>query len=119
MATRIKGVTARGSRPGHGRWGVHWPVCRPAPTPTPSSALTPLWKRISPRAGSATLVSGGPAWVLTVSVLRHWGEGCAEPGMTPENVASATLELLGKDDRLGEEPGTLAVEGSAPKEGRS
>jgi hypothetical protein len=39
--------------------------------------------------------------------------------MTPENVASATLELLGKDDRLGEDPGTLAVGGSAPKEGRS
>jgi hypothetical protein len=39
--------------------------------------------------------------------------------MTPENVASATLELLGRDDRLGEDPGTPAVEDSAPKEGRS
>jgi transketolase len=42
-----------------------------------------------------------------------------ELGITPENVANATLELLGSSERVGEDPGTPAVEDTAPEEGHS
>jgi transketolase len=42
-----------------------------------------------------------------------------ELGITPENVANATLELLGSSQRIGEDPGTPAVEDTAPDEGHS
>ena len=42
-----------------------------------------------------------------------------ELGITPENVANATLELLGSSERVGESPGTPAVEDTAPEEGHS
>jgi hypothetical protein len=40
-------------------------------------------------------------------------------GATSENVANATVELLGIDACLGEDQATSAVEDSAPEEGRS
>jgi transketolase len=42
-----------------------------------------------------------------------------ELGITPENVANAMLELLGSSERVGEDPGTPAVEDTAPEEGHS
>jgi transketolase len=42
-----------------------------------------------------------------------------ELGITPENVANAMLELRGDSERVGEEPGTPAVEDTAPEEGHS
>jgi transketolase len=42
-----------------------------------------------------------------------------ELGITPENVANATLELRGDSERVGEDPGTPAVEDTAPEEGHS
>ena len=40
-------------------------------------------------------------------------------GITPENAANATLSLLGRDERVDEEAGTPAVEGTDPSEGHS
>src|SRR5215210_6512428 len=42
-----------------------------------------------------------------------------ELGITPENVANAALDLRGDTERVGEEPGTPAVEDTAPEEGHS
>jgi transketolase len=42
-----------------------------------------------------------------------------ELGITPENVANATLGLRGDSERVDEEPGTPAVEDTAPEEGHS
>jgi hypothetical protein len=42
-----------------------------------------------------------------------------ELGITPENVANATLELRGDSERVSEEAGTPAVEDTAPEEGHS
>jgi transketolase len=40
-------------------------------------------------------------------------------GITPENVANHALELLGRSERVDEEPGTPAVQDTAPEEGHS
>jgi len=40
-------------------------------------------------------------------------------GITPENVANHALELLGRSERVEEEPGTPAVQDTAPEEGHS
>jgi transketolase len=42
-----------------------------------------------------------------------------ELSINPENVANRTLGLLGRSERVGEEPGTPAVEDTAPEEGHS
>src|SRR5215210_5415534 len=42
-----------------------------------------------------------------------------ELAITPENVANAALDLRGDTERVGEEPGTPAVEDTAPEEGHS
>jgi transketolase len=42
-----------------------------------------------------------------------------ELGITPENVANAVLELRWDSERVSEEPGTPAVEDTAPEEGHS
>ncbi len=42
-----------------------------------------------------------------------------ELGITPENVANAALELRGHPERVSEEPGTPAVQDTAPEEGHS
>ena len=40
-------------------------------------------------------------------------------GITPENVANHALELLGRPERVAEEPGTPAVQDTPPEEGHS
>jgi transketolase len=40
-------------------------------------------------------------------------------GISPENVANEALDLLGRSERIGEEPGTPAVEDTDPSEGHS
>jgi len=42
-----------------------------------------------------------------------------ELGINPENVANEALDLLGRSERIGEEPGTPAVEDTDPSEGHS
>jgi len=42
-----------------------------------------------------------------------------ELGINPENVANEALDLLGRSERIGEEPGTPAVEPTDPSEGHS
>jgi transketolase len=42
-----------------------------------------------------------------------------ELGISPENVANETLSLLGRTERVGEDEGTPAVEGTDPSEGHS
>ena len=42
-----------------------------------------------------------------------------ELGITPEHVANAALELLGKSERVEEDEGTPAVEDTSPEEGHS
>ena len=42
-----------------------------------------------------------------------------ELGMSPENVANEALDLLGRDERIGEDAGTPAVEDTHPSEGHS
>ncbi|CAN5868383.1 transketolase [soil metagenome] len=42
-----------------------------------------------------------------------------ELGITPENVVNHALDLLGSSEKVGEEPGTPAVEDTAPEEGHS
>jgi len=42
-----------------------------------------------------------------------------ELGISPENVANEALDLLGRSERISEEPGTPAVEDTHPSEGHS
>ncbi|HEV8044732.1 MAG TPA: transketolase C-terminal domain-containing protein, partial [Rubrobacter sp.] len=42
-----------------------------------------------------------------------------ELGISPENVANEALDLLGRSERVGEDPGTPAVEDTDPSEGHS
>ncbi|MCA1729467.1 MAG: transketolase, partial [Actinobacteria bacterium] len=42
-----------------------------------------------------------------------------ELGISPENVANEALDLLGRSERVGDEPGTPAAEPTDPSEGHS
>ena len=74
---------------------------------------------ITDRAGSATSASGAERRHQPLRGLRAGREGLAEARHRPRERRQHALELLGRSERVGEEPGTPAVEDTAPEEGHS
>ena len=76
------------------------------------SGITSGWERYVGFGGTSVGINRFGASAPGEKVLE-------ELGITPENVANTTLELLGSSERVDEDPGTPAVEDTAPEEGHS
>lgn len=76
------------------------------------AGVTTGWERYVGFRGASIGINGFGSSAPGETVLDNLG-------ISPENAANKTLELLGRSERVGEEPGTPAVEDTAPEEGHS